>query len=76
MKSSKCVACGFVGSSEIEHCKACGAQMNLTTDGLAAPADLTGDETTVQGFEAIGVPASYRSTGTRSFFVDETFIIR
>jgi type IV pilus assembly protein PilA len=47
-----------------------------TKNGYSFVVKLTGDETTVQGFEAIGVPTSYRSTGTRSFFVDETFIIR
>ena len=28
MKSTKCVACGFVGWSDVENCKACGAPLN------------------------------------------------
>jgi type IV pilus assembly protein PilA len=28
MKSTKCVACGFVGRSDVENCKACGAPLN------------------------------------------------
>ena len=28
MKSTKCVACGFVGRSDVEYCKACGAPLN------------------------------------------------
>ena len=28
MKSTKCVACGFVGFSDLENCKACGAPLN------------------------------------------------
>ena len=32
MKSTKCAECGFVGWSDLEHCKACGAQPS-TPDG-------------------------------------------
>ena len=28
MKSKKCVSCGFVGWSDVEICKACGASLN------------------------------------------------
>jgi hypothetical protein len=28
------------------------------------------------GFAVVGVPITYRSTGTRSFYIDETAIIR
>jgi type II secretory pathway pseudopilin PulG len=34
------------------------------------------DETNPEGFEVFSVPATYRNTGTRSFYVDETFVIR
>ena len=30
MKSTKCVQCGFVGWSDLENCKACGAPLNLS----------------------------------------------
>lgn len=35
MKSTKCAECGFVGWSDLEHCKACGAQLaqSSTPDG-------------------------------------------
>ena len=40
MKSTKCAACGFVGWSDVEHCKSCGAPLNQTSTNLppAAPA--------------------------------------
>jgi type IV pilus assembly protein PilA len=34
------------------------------------------DEANPEGFEVIGVPVSYGQTGVRSFYVDETFILR
>ncbi len=34
------------------------------------------DEANPEGFEALGVPADYRNSGKRSFYVDETFVIR
>ena len=37
---------------------------------------ITLDSENPEGFEATGVPVSYRDTGTRSFYVDETFVIR
>lgn len=40
MKSTKCVACGFVGWSDVENCKACGAPLNQHSGHVpsAAPA--------------------------------------
>lgn len=38
MKSSKCAACGFVGWSDLEYCKACGAPMNQRADNFPSPA--------------------------------------
>ena len=38
MKSTKCVACGFVGWSDVEYCKACGAPLNQQHVAPAAPA--------------------------------------
>lgn len=34
MKSTKCVQCGFVGWSDLENCKACGAPLNQGLSGL------------------------------------------
>lgn len=34
MKSTKCVQCGFVGWSDLENCKACGAPLNQGFSGL------------------------------------------
>ena len=38
MKSAKCQACGFVGWSDAEHCKACGTPFNRSAS-YAAPAN-------------------------------------
>lgn len=37
---------------------------------------VTLDSTNPEAFEVTGVPETYRSSGTRSFYVDETFVIR
>src|SRR5215207_7662032 len=37
MKSTKCVECGFVGWSDLEHCKACGAPLGQQSHNLPAP---------------------------------------
>ena len=37
---------------------------------------LTTDEMNVEGFAAVAVPETYRSSGIRSFYVDETSVIR
>ena len=37
---------------------------------------LTLDSQNPESFEVTGVPEDYRNTGTRSFFIDETFVIR
>ena len=37
MKSTKCVECGFVGWSDVEHCKACGAQLGQRSHNLPTP---------------------------------------
>jgi type IV pilus assembly protein PilA len=34
MKSTKCVECGFVGWSDVEHCKACGAPLGQRSHNL------------------------------------------
>lgn len=36
MKSTKCVQCGFVGWSDLENCKACGAPLNQQLGSLPA----------------------------------------
>ena len=38
--------------------------------------ELTTDEMNVEGFAAVGVPETYRSSGIRSFYVDETSVVR
>ena len=37
MKSTKCVECGFVGWSDVEHCKACGAPLTQRSHDLPSP---------------------------------------
>lgn len=37
MKSTKCVECGFVGWSDVEHCKACGALLGQRSHNLPTP---------------------------------------
>jgi type IV pilus assembly protein PilA len=37
MKSKKCVSCGFVGWSDVENCKACGASLNTHSDHWDQP---------------------------------------
>ncbi len=37
MKSTKCVECGFVGWSDVENCKACGAPLNQRSHDLPTP---------------------------------------
>ena len=37
MKSSKCVECGFVGWSDVEYCKACGAPLSQRSTHLPPP---------------------------------------
>lgn len=37
MKSAKCAACGFVGWSDVEHCKACGAPLSQRSTHLPPP---------------------------------------
>ena len=37
MKSTKCVECGFVGWSDVEHCKACGAPLSQRSHDLPSP---------------------------------------
>jgi type IV pilus assembly protein PilA len=37
MKSTKCVECGFVGWSDVENCKACGAPLGQRSHDLPAP---------------------------------------
>ncbi len=37
MKRTKCVECGFVGWSDVEHCKACGAPLGQRSHDLPTP---------------------------------------
>jgi type II secretory pathway pseudopilin PulG len=37
MKSTKCVECGFVGWSDVENCKACGAPLGQRSHNLPSP---------------------------------------
>jgi len=37
---------------------------------------LTTDEMNVEGFAAVAVPENYRYSGIRSFYIDETAVIR
>ena len=127
MKSTKCIACGFVGFSD-ETCKACGAPMNQRSDsappvapvygsqhhygndpegqkkGMAIAAyrkfgtleelaasnlldarlstgEKNGYQFTIvvespETFEVNAVPTTYRSSGLRSFYVDESTVVR
>lgn len=47
-----------------------------TKSGYKFTIELTTDERDYPGFSAVGVPISYGSTGIRSFFIDETGVIR
>lgn len=38
--------------------------------------ELTSDETNTEGFAVTGIPFAYRSSGMRSFYVDESSVIR
>jgi type IV pilus assembly protein PilA len=45
-------------------------------NGYNFTVELTTDEINVAGFAAVGIPESYRGSGIRSFYVDETAVIR
>lgn len=47
-----------------------------TKSGYHFAIELTTDEDNAEGFVVTGIPVTYRSTGRRSFYVDETQIIR
>ena len=47
-----------------------------TKNGYHFTVELTKDETTGSGFTVVCVPTAYGSTGIRSFFIDETLVIR
>ena len=47
-----------------------------TRNGYNFTVELTTDEMNVAGFAAVAVPETYRSSGMRSFYVDETTVIR
>jgi len=67
MKSTKCVQCGFVGWSDIENCKACGAQLNQRSGSLP-PAGAyyhSGDESEGQ---QKGLAIAALTLGILSFF--------
>jgi len=45
-------------------------------NGYNFTVELTTDEMNYPGFAVVGVPIAYRSTGTRSFYIDETTVMR
>jgi type II secretory pathway pseudopilin PulG len=47
-----------------------------TKNGYHFAIELTTNEENVEGYAVTGVPVTYRSTGNRSFFVDETQVLR
>jgi type IV pilus assembly protein PilA len=47
-----------------------------TKNGYNFTIELTTNEMNYPGFSVVGVPMTYRSSGTRSFYVDETGVIR
>jgi len=47
-----------------------------TKNGYTFTVELTTSELNYPGFSVVGVPMTYRSTGTRSFYIDETAVIR
>ena len=47
-----------------------------TKNGYNFAVELTTDDENLGGFAVTGVPITYRSTGNRSFYVDETQVIR
>lgn len=47
-----------------------------TKNGYHFTVELTTNEDNVEGFAAVGVPITYRSTGMRSFYIDETSVLR
>ena len=47
-----------------------------TKNGYRFAIELTTNEENVEGFAVTGVPVTYRSTGNRSFYVDETQVVR
>jgi type II secretory pathway pseudopilin PulG len=47
-----------------------------TKNGYRFAIELTTNEDNVEGFAVTGVPVTYRSTGNRSFYVDETQVVR
>jgi len=47
-----------------------------TKNGYKFTVELTTDEENVEGFAAVGIPETYRSSGIRSFYTDETSVIR
>ncbi len=47
-----------------------------TKNGYRFTVELTTDEVSGEGFAVVGVPMTYGNTGRRSFYVDETGVIR
>ena len=47
-----------------------------TKNGYNFTVELTTNEMNYPGFSVVGVPLTYRKTGIRSFFIDETGVIR
>ena len=45
-------------------------------NGYTFTVELTTNEENVEGFAAVGIPESYRNSGIRSFYTDETSVIR
>ena len=47
-----------------------------TKNGYRFAIELTANEDNVEGYAVTGVPVTYRSTGNRSFYVDESQVLR
>lgn len=47
-----------------------------TKNGYKFTVEVTTDEMNYPGFAVVGVPIDYRNTGTRSFYIDQTGVIR
>ena len=47
-----------------------------TKNGYRFAVEITTDEDNLEGFVVTGVPVTYQSSGRRSFYVDETLILR
>jgi type II secretory pathway pseudopilin PulG len=67
MKSTKCVQCGFVGWSDLENCKACGAPLNQGSGSLPPAGAYYGSGDQSEG-EQKGLAVAALVLGILSFF--------